>query len=182
MSDAIGPLLDVLRTLPEARIEDAYKWLFQATRGGEHAAPDEAQARRWLEREWDDLDEFGASDLLVEPLRGDQAIVRLHLRPYKVRGGSLDALLRAFVDSAAEWTADASAFTVAWLALGDALRGATYGDVTRADWERLDAATEPQGYPAVHHSESYRRVRRPAYRILTGAAAARLVRRLNRGR
>ena len=174
MSDAIGPLRDVLRTLPEARIEDAYKWLFQATQGGEHAAPDEAQARRWLEREWIDLDESDASHGLVEPLRRDDAIVRLHLRPYKARGGLPDALLRAFLDSAAAWTADASAFTVAWLALGDALRDATYRHVTRADWERLDAATKPRGYPAVHHSEAYRLARRPAYRVLTGAAAARL--------
>lgn len=178
MSDAIGPLLDLLRTLPEARIEDAYKWLFQATRGGEHAAPDEAQARRWLEREWSNLDVFGASEVLVEPLRGDDAIVRLHLRPYKARGGTSDALLRAFLDSAAEWTAEPSAFAAAWHALGDALHGATYGHVTRADWERLDAATEPRGYPAVHHSESYRQARSPAYRVLTGVAAARLVARL----
>jgi hypothetical protein len=44
-------------------IEDAYKWLYQATRGGEHAAPDEESARKWLDGEWQTLE----SPLKMEP-------------------------------------------------------------------------------------------------------------------
>jgi hypothetical protein len=39
------------RNDPEVRIEDAYKWLYQATRGNEHAAADEKMVREYLEQE-----------------------------------------------------------------------------------------------------------------------------------
>ena len=44
--------LDAFASDPETRIEDAYKWLYQATCGGEHAVPDEEAARAWLRAEF----------------------------------------------------------------------------------------------------------------------------------
>jgi hypothetical protein len=40
------------RADPAFRIEDAYKWLFQACQGGEHAAPSREAAQAWLASEW----------------------------------------------------------------------------------------------------------------------------------
>ena len=112
---------------------------------------------------------FGG-ELLLEPL-GDSGIVRLNLRPYRVRGGDRDALLDAFLASAAEVRPDRARFSHAWRALGDELRLGPVGRLTRDAWKALDADTAPRGYPAVHHSETYERTRRPAYRVLTAARA-----------
>ena len=53
---------------PEMRIEDAYKWLYQATRGGEHAVPDEDSARKWLDEEWATLGSPYKNEPEWEPL------------------------------------------------------------------------------------------------------------------
>ena len=71
---------------PAAGIEDAYKWIFQAARGGEHAAPSEVAARTRLEAEWARIGPSLPGDPLVVLLRPDGAVVRLNLRPRAGRG------------------------------------------------------------------------------------------------
>ncbi len=72
------------------RIEDAYKWTFQATRGGEHAVPDTGSARKWMMGEWESLTE--KTEPIWEPLCKGDEIGRLNLRPFKARGGNADWL------------------------------------------------------------------------------------------
>jgi hypothetical protein len=155
-------------------IQDAYKWIYQATQGGEHAAPSPELAASWLREEWTTLAMDAREDPLVEPL-GDSRVVRVNLRPYRAAGGSPEALAAAFVRSAASFRPDREAFRRTWLELGDALRRGPFGQLTRAAWERLDSETRPKGYPAVHHSASFVASRRPAYRVLTSEEASRLV-------
>lgn len=166
--------LDTWRTDAALEMADAYKWISQATQGGEHAAPSRAEAAAWLEREWATLGAPLSAEVLVEPL-GDSGIARLNLRPFRARGGDPARLLDAFLASAAEVRPDPERFSRAWHALGDALRRGPIGRLTRAAWEALDAETAPQGYPAVHHSATYERLQRPAYRVLTSDRARALV-------
>lgn len=160
--------LDALAGRPEARIEDAYKFLFQATRGGEHAAPDEASARAYLAREWAGLPAAGSpsDEPPIEWLRHDGALVRLNLRPAKAQGIPEDAVLGAFLVSGRAVRMDASGFTYAWQALGERLRERPQGHLTRAAWDALDVAMLPKGYPAMHHSEAYTAAYAPAYRVM----------------
>lgn len=169
--------LDALEGMPEARIEDVYKFLYQATRGGEHAAPDEASARTWLAREWASLPAGGAASdqPAIEWLRPDGALVRLHLRPAKAQGVTEAAVLQAFLASARAVQMDASGFTYAWQALGERLRRRPHGEMTRAAWEQLDAVMRPQRYPAVHHSQPYAAAYAPAYRVMRRADAEALL-------
>ena len=161
---------------PAASPEDAYKWLFQAIRGGEHAAPSEDAARAWLAREWATLGEAAPGEPLVVPLRPDGGIVRLNLRPYRAAGGDPEALLAAFLESARGFRPDPGLFVEAWRELGNGLPGEAAGAMTRADFEEVDRASEAGGWPARHHSRAYSRAHAPAYRVLTGEAATRLVR------
>src|SRR3982751_389691 len=71
-------------------IEDAYKWLYQATRGGEHAVPDEDSARKWLDGEWQFLGNPLKDEPDWEPLCPGSEIGRLNLRPFKAGGGKED--------------------------------------------------------------------------------------------
>lgn len=167
--------LDAFALEPETRVEDAYKWLFQATRGGEHAVADDTGPRRWLDAEWATLGEPLPVEPLVVPLRPDGAVVRLNLRPYRARGGSKDALLAAFVSSARAFSVDASAFVAAWAELRWRLAAAPRGRLTLPEWDRLHADAARAGFGAIHHHEEYAARYRPAYRVLTGEGARGLV-------
>ena len=111
---------------------------------------------------------------LVVRLRPDGAVVRLNLRPFKAAGGDPEALLRAFLASARSFRPDPGLFVAAWRSFGRVLppEGAA-GRNARAFTE-LDRESERAGWPARHHSEAYSAARKPAYRVLTGEAAAAL--------
>ena len=151
---------------PDLRIEDAYKWLVHATRGGEHAVDNEFAVRKWLEKEWATLGPPLENEPLWIPLTPDGRIGRLNLRPFKARGGSPDALHAAFLAGAQSFDASPARFRAAWKDLGRALAQQPVGHLTSAEWRRLDNATRPKKYPACHHSPAYESVRHPAYRVL----------------
>jgi hypothetical protein len=167
---------ETLKDEPSAEAEDAYKWLFQAARGGEHAAPSEESARAWLLKEWATLGPAQPGEPLLVPLRPDGEVVRLNLRPYRDAGGETDALLAAFLASARSFRPDPALFVEAWRKLGEILSGERHGKVSPAAFDDLDRASEGLGWPARHHSRGYAEARAPAYRVLTGAEAGRLSR------
>ncbi len=167
---------------PDAGIEDAYKWLFQAARGGEHAAPSEEAARAWLEAEWARLGAPLPGEPLVVPLRPDGAVVRLNLRPFKAAGGDPNALLRAFLSSARSFAPDPGLFVTAWRAFGRSPSDGGANGWDAAAFEELDRSSEKTGWPARHHSRGYAEARQPAYRVLTGEEADRVIRALRGAR
>lgn len=171
-----------LRGDPSASVEDAYKWLFQAARGGEHAVASEASARAWLEEEWAALGPPRPGERLVEPLRPDGLVVRVHLRPFRAAGGDREALLAAFLESARLFRPDRSLFVASWRELGTLLPDRPGAPMTRADFAALDRAAEAAGWPAGRHGPGFERAHAPAYRVLTGEAAERLVRGLGKQR
>lgn len=152
----------------EMRVEDAYKWMYQATRGGEHAVADDIGPRRWLDQEWPTLGRTTAAEPLAEALDPEGTVLRVNLRPYRDSGGNRDMLLALFVASARRFDARTGAFETAWNRLGERLRRRSIGKIDHAEWVRLDRSTRALGYPAVHHSTAYERVYRPAYRVVLG--------------
>ena len=160
---------------PELRIEDAYKWLHQATRGGEHAIGDETAVRLWLNQEWAGLAAPLPAEPLWTPLDSEGRIGRLNLRPFRAGGGTPGALHDAFVAGARDFDASPARFRRAWRTLGKRLAAAPTGHLTGAAWRRLDADMRAKGYPAVHHSPEYVESRQPAYRVLPAREARRLL-------
>lgn len=163
------------RADPELRIADAYKWLFHATRGGEHAVDSEAAVRLWLDREWEALGPPQPDEPLWTPLAPDGRVGRLNLRPYKAQGGTPEPLLAAFLASAESFAASPRRFRAAWRAFGRALRAQPIGHLTHPEWQRLDSELRARNYPAGHHSPEYEQARHPAYRVLTATEAAALL-------
>ena len=156
---------------PELRIEDAYKWLFHATRGGEHAVESEFAVRQWLDREWATLGPPQPDEPLWVPLTPDGRIGRLNLRPYKARGGSSEPLLAAFLAGAKSFDSKPARFLSAWNALGCQLSRQPQGFLTYDEWKRLDREMRKHHYPAIHHSADYEQSKHPAYRVLPAAEA-----------
>ncbi|MEO7658638.1 MAG: hypothetical protein ABIV48_03395 [Pyrinomonadaceae bacterium] len=156
-------------------IEDAYKWTFQATRGGEHAAPSADAARKWLAGEWETLGPAKPDEPVWEPLCPDGEIGRLNLRPFRLNGGKSDALLNAFLASSREYRSEGANFAVAWHELPKRLKKKPIGSLEYKAWAKLDGEMKAKNYPAVHHSETYGKANAPAYRILTLAEMKKLL-------
>lgn len=157
------------------RIEDAYKWTYQAARGGEHAVPDAESAHMWLDSEWKTLDKPEANEPLWEPLCPGGDIGRLNLRPFKEKGGKENDLLQAFLTSSREYKSERSSFVDAWLELGKRLKKKSVGKLDHKSWEKLDTEMKAKNYPAIHHSETYEKAALPAYRILTSLEMKKLL-------
>ena len=158
---------------PAMQAQDAYKWLYQATMGGEHAIQDAEGPRRWLDDEWKGLGKPLKGELLVEKLMPDGSVVRVNLRPYKSRGGDKRALLDAFVRSARKYKPDLPKLKRVWKIWIASSAG------SRGEWEAFDLRIRKEGFPSVHHSPTYEKAYKPAYRVITGSEWRKLEKRMS---
>jgi hypothetical protein len=149
------------------RVGDAYKHLYQATMGGEHAVTDRDAALAWLEAEWIEIGDSESDDNLWEALCPNGSIGRVNLRPYKRGSGKQADLIDAFLASSREFNPDKDKFLTAWAELGNRLKKQKIGKLDHRSWLKFDAEMKKKDYPAVSHSDEYRDANRPAYRVLT---------------
>jgi hypothetical protein len=184
---APGALLDFAmkewKTDRYLEVRDAYKWLFQATRGGEHMAPSEEMARDYLSGEWKTLAKQEPNEKIWQPLCEDESIGRLNLRYFRAEGGKMDDVLSAFLSGSQNFTQSTENFLAAWQELGARLKGLKRkraGRLTFAAWQKVDEEMKAKNYPAIEHSERYERERHPAYRVLPAAEMKKLMSGLKR--
>lgn len=171
----VGYSVEAWKEEPETRIEDAYKWLFHACLGGEHAITDEPGVRAWLDEEWETLVGPLPGEKMLTVLRPDGAVVRLNLRPFKAAGGSKGSLHEVFINGAREFASEKTIFVGCWHVLGEWLRESESKLITHNEWKRLDSLARANDYPAIHHSSDYEQAVKPAYRVLTGALSSDLL-------
>lgn len=153
-----------LTRYPAMHVQDVYKLLHQAALGSEHAFRDEQTARDWLEHELAEMGD-GPDDPLMDPFPPDGQILRVHLRPYLRAGKNPETLLRAFFQTANEWRGSPEKLKV-YGAGAARLAQAGIGSIRQEEIEAFFAKMEEQDFPAVHHSEIYERLYRPAYRVV----------------
>jgi hypothetical protein len=154
-----------LESHPSATAQDVYKFLHQGIFGPGHLIDDRDAAARYLNDEIDELDLSQVIEMSCEPLGGDPAMVRVHLRPYVREGRDGTDLLDVLVASAGVFEGGPRAMRHALDAAAEWLR--RNGRSTTADeLDRLRDDTAPRGFPPVHHSESYRAAYHPAYRVV----------------
>lgn len=144
---------------------DLYKLLHQAALGSEHAVRDTMAAREWLEAEMATMGP-GPAEPLVDSLRADGRVVRIHLRPFVAAGGDPEALLQAFIETGAEQGDREDLRRAGEVAVRLArAKALPWPDSTMS---ALFAGLAAQGYPAVHHSAVFVDQYRPAYRVVAG--------------
>lgn len=153
---------------PLLQVQDVYKLLYQAAMGSGHAVPDAVRARIWLETEMQDL-RPDANQPLFEPIspetRRELGVIRVHLRPYLAATSNIEPLLQAFVLTANEF-------------VGSTRRLERYASLVCQNPGQFDLhfsikefgnfmdEMREQGYPSMHHSESYSLHYQPAYRVV----------------
>ena len=143
---------------------DLYKLIYQAVMGAEHAVFDEADPRKWLLAEISNMG-FGPDEPLVDIISPDDAVVRVHLRPFVRAGKNVEQLLDAFLHTAHEFHGLVQRLETYGR---DAVQEATGGvfpfgaDEVAAYMRRM----KENGFPAVRHSPSFEAEYRPAYRVV----------------
>lgn len=149
---------------PLLGVRDLYKLVYQAALGCEHAVTDAAAARAWLVREVETLQPM-PGEPLAQPISPDGQIMRVHLRPWLARGYAPEALLEAFVQSAAGYRGTLETLETLW----QSARGWAENEPLPFAAPELDEFTREMralNFPPVHHSARYAETYRPAYRVI----------------
>jgi hypothetical protein len=160
-----------LRRRPGMQPRDVYKLLYQGIRGPEHLITSPDAFQKYLAAEWESLD-LSISDQLWESIRPDDSLLRLNLRPYKAQGGLFDELVTACLETGRRLWGTQAELQQAWKGFSGMCRKNPLPGLALEEVETFNAWLEANGFPAVHHSDRYRSLYRPAYRLV--AADARL--------
>jgi hypothetical protein len=158
-------LAQELRLHPDATADDAYKFLHQGVFGPGHAIDNRQSAARALEEEVAGLAPTSVADPLCQPLGGPTPMARIHLRPFLAAGGDISVLLDVFVASAAVAAGTAADMDAALAAAVAVLvKDGHWG--LAGELEGMAKGLAAGSYPAVSHSERYRNLYKPAYRVV----------------
>ena len=150
-------------------LRDLYKLLYQGVRGPEHILSSADIFRQRLREEWEAL-EPAPQDPLYEAICPDGRLLRLNLRPYRAAGGLLEQLSAACLAAGDEKWGTQADLRQTW---DEVLRVCRLGAWQGFSWEACQAFTlwlQAHGFPPVHHSEAYRQLYRPAYRLVLAPA------------
>ncbi|MBR7147444.1 MAG: hypothetical protein IKD13_01325, partial [Firmicutes bacterium] len=160
---------------PDLKIRDVFKFLYQSSFGCEHMVSSLDAVTEWIRKEYRTVLEASGGDVsgrgTVDPLDG--AYSRVHL-DWLDRGLSAETLGKLFYLSAkpsavsgAKSKQDQTAELERKLAV--ALEMVRSGELAFSLEEFVEAVSEwkETGYPAVHHSEEFREMYHPAYRVIS---------------
>lgn len=164
-----------LARYPAMASTDAYKLIYQGVQGPEHLidSPEDFAAR--LRSEYEDISPDEAEPLW-EPVRPDDVLGRLNLRPFKARGGDVEQLITACLQTAERpggWGTLAELRAV-WADFVALCRAGRWTAFAPAEVLAFSAQLEEQNFPPIHHSASYREAYQPAYRLVCGERGGQL--------
>lgn len=159
MADFSEYVLMQVQKHPGMEAQDAAKMCYQASFGAEHAAIDAENARRMLYSELEST-EADDKEMILEPL--SDSVGRLNLSAWKARGLPGEWLLNIFLD-VVPGDGDYSA------RLDDIAQFAGRGllPFSARTWQSFMEDYMSHGVAALHHSDRYRALERPAYRLVS---------------
>jgi hypothetical protein len=166
--DALG-LLDLLRQhlawYPQMQLRDVYKLVYQAVLGSQHLVASVEEFSRYLELEYQNLTP-DPHQQLFEPLRPDGSLFRINLRPYKSRQLGLSPLINPLLMTAKLVSGTRVELQSTWQAFSQLCQQGYLADFDLEALRQLTVLLRQQDYPAMHHSETYRKLYQPAYRLV----------------
>lgn len=159
-------ILEHCRKYPLLEVRDLFKFLFQSSFGCEHMVSSLERATDYVKREAEgmsrlDYEHIDKADL-IDPLDGNYS--RVHLA-FLWRGISPEKLSELFYLSAKK---EPNGHDELCRKLGIAREMICDGviDLPLDEFDKLHGEWKELGYPAIHHSETFRREYRPAYRVI----------------
>lgn len=154
-------LLTHAEKYPLMEPRDAVKLLYQSQFGGGHLIRDEAACLEFLHREYAATPQSDGS--LTEDI--GNGMVRVMLSALDRHGYPAEQLGQDFLRSAAAVTGSMTVFLKDLSLLTELTRSGQM-PFSLPELEKYLAEYEAAGYPAVSHSDTYRRAYSPAYRVV----------------
>jgi hypothetical protein len=154
-------LITHYNTYPKLQPEDVFKFLFHGACGAEHLVSDEARALEYIRRELATLEEENVK--YIDMLDGEY--VRVHLSLLKL-GLSAEELARIFCLSAKK-EPDGISLLEEKLQVARELVQEGILPFDASEFDGKIAEWRNMGYPAIHHSDIFRREYHPAYRVVS---------------
>ncbi len=153
------------RAYPLLQPQDLLKFIHHSAFGCGHLIGDEAAAEQWLRQEMDTCGNGGGIELL------SHGICRVHLGHLKRLGVSPRSFARLFAFSA-EKAVSGAASAEAMVAVALDMAREELLPFSFAAFSAAADAWRAAGFPAQHHSETFRVAYSPAYRVLHASHAA----------
>jgi hypothetical protein len=150
-----------LKMHPSMQPWDAIKLCYQAAFGAEHILSDIESAYVYLSRELESV--FPTNEPLYEQI--SPFVVRVNLGAWKRENKSLDMLFEAFKNSAYIQD-DAKEIFFSYLEVAEKVMCENIADFSKKEWELFLSEYKNSGMPPIHHSEGYRKIEKPSYRIV----------------
>jgi len=153
-----------LEIYPEMQAVDVYKLAYQSTMGVVHFIGNPEKARDYLIREMSQVPP--SNDIpLIEPLSPDGRMVRVNLAPYKAAAGEPEPLFQAMMNTAEHFQPSKDTLEACLnLLIESAVKGKISPD--SGELQAFFDKMRELDFPAVHHSDKYRELYRPAYRVI----------------
>lgn len=147
---------------PAMTPQDAIKLCYQAAFGAEHLVADEHAAGAMLQAEYDRVP--AREGPLWERISEEYA--RVNLSAWKHRGMPVEVLLQLFLRTAAQPARDGEGTMRTCLQAVGACAAQGELPFDEAAWQETLQAYHAAGGCPVHHSEHYRLLEQPAYRVV----------------
>ncbi len=154
-------------------LQDIYKLLHQSVFGHRHLGAGASEEA--IDEEMRGAGELELEEPLIEPISVDARAGRVNLRAARRQGVPASMIAEAMRLSAQGFTGDHGALARLWRDVGRSTDALTK-DFAVEEFEELTALVKARGFPALHHSNSYRELNSPAYRVLIGSELERLMR------
>lgn len=148
------------------QLRDAYKLIYQASMGPEHSVQTPQEFAHRLALEFAPLLPDPHQHLL-EPVRDDQSLYRLNLRAYKAKLHDLSQLVPWLLQTSALAKGTKSELLAVWAAFVLLCERGVIDTFRLPVIYEFTHWLEREDFPAVHHSEIYRREYQPAYRLIS---------------
>lgn len=157
-------LISHSKRYPHWNVTDLYKLIHQAAMGSEHAATDEAGARKWLVEEIRNMGN-GPDERLIDTIAPDGIVVRVHLRPLVQAKLDTEQILQAFIKTAQEFHGSTERLELFGKESADVAAEGIFPFSAQEVTAYIERMKE-KGFPAVHHSPAFESMYRPAYRVV----------------
>ncbi len=151
---------------PVMEPRDIYKLLYQGVMGSEHLLTTAEEYTQYLHYEFETL-QPEVSQAMLEPVRPDGALFRLNLRPYKSHLQSIDILTPTLLESARIVFGNITELRAVWESFVQYCHQGRIHHFDTTFIHQFSGWLDEVDYPAVHHSEAYRRAYQPAYRLIS---------------
>lgn len=145
-------------------VQDVYKLLYQGFFGAEHLLTNKNKALYYLKQEWSTI-KILDDEALYEPVSLDEKMVRINLRRAKAEGISFNQIWIAFFNSTGIVQKNQIEYKNIWDIFANLCREQIL-PFEEKSVKKFGMDMQKKGFPVVHHTEGYKRLNDPAYRVV----------------